>query len=224
MLKKMYLLFIVCSVSLFAGYYAEKEIGQDKFVNEHFFKDRKKGFFIDIGAHEGVFNSNSYYFEKLGWDGICFEPDPRSFAELKKVRNCILYNFAVGSEEKVENFIQHPCSFVSGLDRTYEKQHRKVFRVKDGSRYFIPVQVVRLNDILKKHGIKHVDFLSIDTEGAEEDIIASIDFDEVYFDVIVLENNYFNPFFKKYLDEKGFEYVTTLHRDEVYVNKKRKDL
>jgi len=219
MIQKFVFFQMFCSVMIFGGY--RSEVGQDRFVNSHFFKDKKEGFFVDIGAHEGVKNSNTLYFEQLGWKGICFEPDPRNFKKLKRTRHCILYQKAVGKEKGIANFIKHPtCTWVSGLDRTYESEHRKIFEVEDGSKHFIQVEVVNLNDILRKHNVKRIDFLSIDTEGAEEEIISSINFDEFQIDVITLENNYSKPFFKRYLASKGYRYVTNLHKDEVFVHEK----
>lgn len=55
-------------------------------MNERFFKNLKNGVFFDIGAHDGVSLSNTYFFEKeLGWSGICLEPIPEVFERLKKI-------------------------------------------------------------------------------------------------------------------------------------------
>ena len=201
-------------------YYSETN--QDRYVNETFFKDTKDGFYVDIGAHAGVIHSNTYYFEKLGWNGICFEPDPRTFKELKKNRNCILYNCAVGSREGTEKFIQHPTSWVSGLNRTYCDEHRECWKVPKGvaEKYFIDVKVLELNKVLKEHQIDTIDFLSIDTEGAEKDILLSIDYDQVFIKVMTIENKYEDDEIPAFLLSKGFIKFTKLHRDDIYVNTK----
>lgn len=52
----------------------KSQYSQDKFLNENFFKNKKNGVFIDIGAHDGITMSNSFFYEKqLGWDGLCVE-------------------------------------------------------------------------------------------------------------------------------------------------------
>ena len=210
-----------CLVHGNCQYYSE--VGQDEYVDENFFDNQASGFYVDIGAHEGVEFSNTLFFEQLGWKGVCFEPDPRSFKKLKQNRSCIALNYAVGSENKIEKFIQHPCSYVSGLDRTYQDAHRKCWNVPKGNaeKYFIDVQVVNLNEKMDELGVQHIDFLSIDTEGAEKDIIMSIDFDRLYIYVIVLENKYNDESIRSYLEEKGFKYINRLHRDEVFVNTRR---
>jgi FkbM family methyltransferase len=221
-LKIMYLVLVLSiSGSLYGGkYYSEAAIGQDKYVNENFFKDKKTGFFVDIGAHAGIANSNTYYFEQLGWEGVCFEPDPRTYKKLEKNRSCNLYNCAVGGHEGMEKFIQHPISWVSGLDSTYHDAHRKQWNVlkEESEKYLIDVKVVTLNKILEDLGVDTIDFLSIDTEGAEKDILMSIDFDAYHFNIIVIENLYEGISIESFLKEKGFKLVKRLHKDEVYVN------
>jgi hypothetical protein len=57
---------------------------QDIIIAYIFFEAKKNGFYVDIGANDGKFISNTYCFEKLGWEGICIEPQPDIFEELKK--------------------------------------------------------------------------------------------------------------------------------------------
>ena len=52
--------------------------------NKKIFKNKRDGFFLDIGANDGITLSNSYFFEKeLGWKGICFEPLKNAFQKLQ---------------------------------------------------------------------------------------------------------------------------------------------
>jgi hypothetical protein len=66
-------------------YYSQ--YGQDKFLFENFFINKKEGFFLDIGAHDGVNGNNTFLFEKIGWSGVCIEPIPSVFEKLKKIVN-----------------------------------------------------------------------------------------------------------------------------------------
>jgi len=69
-------------------YYSQYQ--QDKYLNEIVFKNKEKGFFLDIGAHDGASLNNTYFFEKYRkWNGICIEPIPEVFAKLDENRNCI---------------------------------------------------------------------------------------------------------------------------------------
>ena len=61
------------------------EAGQDMLVKDNFFKNKKSGFFVEIGAYDGIDGSNCYHFEKfMNWEGIAIEASPIQFEKLKK--------------------------------------------------------------------------------------------------------------------------------------------
>jgi len=67
----------------------KSQIGQDKYVLDNIFANKKNGYFIELGGADGVTYSNTYYMEKeLDWNGICIEPNPKYKECLKKNRNC----------------------------------------------------------------------------------------------------------------------------------------
>lgn len=80
----------------------------------------------------------------------------------------------------------------------------------------LPAQ--RLDSILANHTIDHIDYLSLDTEGNELEILQSIDFSKIHIHVISVENNYHDPAIKLLLESKGFHYVTRLVIDDIYVH------
>ena len=95
------------------------EAGQDMLVKENFFKDQKSGFFLEIGAFNGIEGSNCYHFEKfMNWQGIAVEASPLQFEKLKKNRNCKLMNVALGSENKQVEFYEVTEGFtqMSGIN------------------------------------------------------------------------------------------------------------
>ncbi len=78
------------------------QYNQDKFLKEVVFSNKKEGFFIDIGAHNGILFSNSLFFEKFNdWSGICVEPNPSVFTKLILNRKSINLNVCIGSENKM---------------------------------------------------------------------------------------------------------------------------
>lgn len=79
-MKHLLILILFC-LSLKSQFYSQA--GQDKYLIENIYKNKEKGFFIDIGAHDGITYSNTYYLEKeLGWSGICIEPNPKIYKQL----------------------------------------------------------------------------------------------------------------------------------------------
>jgi FkbM family methyltransferase len=226
MLKKLIFLFVLAIHSTsFATYYSQ--CGQDKFANEIFFKNRKNGVFVDIGAHDGIELSNTYFFEKeLNWTGLCIEPIPSVFEKLKNNRKCICINGCASNETRVAEFlkISGPLETLSGIIDMYDPQHveriQRDLAIHGGSYEIIRVQCYNINDLFRQNGITHIDFLSIDTEGGELEILQSIDFSNVQIDVITVENNYSSPDFVPFLKKQGFEFVTSLYQDMIFVNKK----
>ena len=199
-------------------YYADG--GQDQVVHEKFFPNKMHGVFVDIGAHAGIRCSNTYFFEKtLQWTGICFEPNPKTYQELIRKRKCLCIEGAVSDKEGTDTFVCHRNSWVSGLLNKYNETHYKKWKldtvIKDKNR-IIQVKTYLLNHILLENDIKHVDLLSIDTEGGELDILKSIDFDRFFIDVIVVENIYDDPNYKTFLSSKGYQFITKCRRDEIY--------
>jgi FkbM family methyltransferase len=220
-LPYIYIFFNVCFSSEDPSFFSEN--GQDAYVFEKFFRDKREGFFVDIGAHAGIKNSNTYFFEKyLGWNGICFEPHPELFHLLKKNRKSACFNCAVTPKDGIYSFIKHEVSWVSGLTDFYNKAHYEKWAVEESLKYgkseIINVTGVDLNNLLRKMAIKKVDLLSIDTEGSELAILKSIDFEEIFFNVIIVENIYHDPDYEEFLEKKGFILKERIHRDQVFIS------
>jgi FkbM family methyltransferase len=156
-----------------------------------YFKGRWEGFYIDIGANDGVSFSNTYVFEQMGWQGICVEPLPDVFTQLKINRNCDCYNVAIS--DKIEENVKFIKGFGqntmwSGLDEKMSNIHKSV--IKNGKYEYINVKTITFNDLMKDYpDVCFVDFLSIDVEGAEISVLSSIDFKKYQFGLITIENN-----------------------------------
>ena len=199
------------------------EAGQDMLVKDNFFKNQKSGFFIEIGAFDGIEGSNCYHFEKfMNWQGIAVEASPLQFEKLKKNRNCKLMNVAIGSENKQVEFYEVAEGFtqMSGINNSNFKNSFE--RIKKNSKS----KINRINIECKTFkklipSDKIIDLISIDIEGNEFDVLKSIDFDKYQIKVIILENN--APKELSYLDfflEKNFYYFDRVGMDEIYYNKK----
>ncbi len=203
---------------------------QDKYLNK-IFKNKSNGVFVDIGAHDGITFSNSYFFEKeKNWKGICVEPIPEIFDKLNKHRNCIKINGCISNKVGSEKFLRVRGKFVdtemlSGLVEDYDNRHlERIDReIKEygGSKEEIEVTCYDINNILKKNELNQVDFFTIDTEGNELKILKTIDFDQFDFDVFIVENNYRTNEMNNFMTEKGYKRIKKIGHDEVYRNKNK---
>jgi len=171
---------------------------QDEYLENNIFKGYKNGFYMDIGAHDGVTINNTLYFEKYNnWSGLNVEPIEEIYNKLVINRpNDININCAICNNNGIEEFILNSgyTEMISGLKNNYDPRHFKRLEKENkemvGETEIIIVNTKRIETICDKYNIKHINYLSIDVEGAEFDVIKSINFDKVFIDVIVFENNY----------------------------------
>jgi FkbM family methyltransferase len=218
-------LFAFISLILGVTLQAEQFYGQyhqDKLVYEKFFKDKRNGVFVDVGAHDGITYSNTYFFEKdLGWTGICIEPIPEVYEQLKRNRNCLCIQGCIFQDREEVPFLRVSgyAEMLSGILANYNSEHIK--RIKreiaqhGGRSEVIKIRCYSLTKLLLDHEINHVDYLSIDTEGGELAILRSIDFTRINIDIIEVENNYNDPI-QAYLESFGYKKIMTMGPDEIY--------
>jgi len=202
------------------GYHSQR--GQDKLIHQTYYKNSKPGVFVDIGANDGVTYSNTLFFEKtLGWKGVAIEPIPATFEKLKSNRSCDTVNACVGPTDGEVEFlvIEGPSEMLSGIIDNYDARHLE--RIKDSQEKHgdktkkIMIPSLRLESIMKNTPFNKIDYLNIDTEGGEFEILKSIDFSKYEIDTISVENNYKETRFSKYMDSVGYDLVARAG-DEIY--------
>ena len=176
--------------------YSQSQLAQDLFVlNEFNFK--KNGFFVEFGACDGVLHSNTHILEKkFDWQGILCEPANSFHKIIRTNRNCHIENKCVYSDSgKTLDFNEFSNEGeLSGLSNIGIKN---IFKKKSTYK----VQTISLNDLLKKYSCpRNFDYLSIDTEGSEFEIINNLDFSNHRPKIISIEHNYNTNKRKKIFD------------------------
>jgi FkbM family methyltransferase len=209
---------------LYMQYYSQA--GQDRYLNEIIFKGKKGGFFVDIGAHDGIQYSNTYFFERYkNWNGICVEPLPDIFQELRKNRKCICIEGAISKEHGTQEFLclQGYSEMLSGLVEEFDARHIErimhELHVYGGNSHLIQVKTFPLQSVFDNYGITHVNFCSIDTEGSELAVLKSIDFSKVRINCIIAENNHNETTITEYLQTVGYILIERLDFDDVFIRK-----
>ena len=187
---------------------------QDKYLETNIFKGYKNGFYVDVGAHDGISINNTLYFEKNNnWRGINIEPIKSVFDKLVINRpNNINLNCAVCNNDGETDFLCNTgyTEMISGIKDNFDIRHLDRLQ-RENIQYesiteVIKVETKKLETILYENDISHINYLSIDVEGAEFEVIKSINFDKVFIDVIGFENNYNDVSLPivEYLQNKGF--------------------
>ncbi len=149
-----------------------------------FFKDKKNGYFVDIGANHYKNNSNTYYLEKhLNWQGIAVDPIASFAKGYKQHRPKTDYLSYFISEESggVEKFYQVLSNY-----RLSSSQKGAVNRFPFKE---IQVPTITMNDLLLKHQAQDIDFLSIDVELSEIEVLEGFDIEKYRPKLVCIETH-----------------------------------
>lgn len=192
---------------------------QDSWLYENVFNGKRNGVFVEFGAIDGLITSNSLFFEEeLDWTGLCIEPIPEMFEKLKKNRKCICENYAISDHSGMVEFTLYPEVIGwSGMTESIEPQHQERIKNHGGDVVNIKVKCCPLNDLLSKHKLHKIDYMTIDVEGHEESIVKSIDFETFDIKVLDIENNFNNYDIKDYLKGFGYRYLKRLGVNDIFI-------
>ena len=186
--------------------------GEDIAVR-HFFKNKKKGFYVDIGCYHPLEGSNTYLLYKDGWHGLNVDINERSIQLFNVSRKRDLnFNYAISSEsKKVKVFYRKQINM---LNTIVKKKALTSFKKGFKSSY---IKAVTLNYLFKTANMKNnkIDFLNIDVEGNELKVLKSLNFKsytpkliciEIHnFKRIENENFYKSTQIYKFLMKKNYE-------------------
>lgn len=185
-----------------------------------FYNDKQDGFFVEIGASDGISLSNTYLLEKsYNWTGICAEPIPSDFLKLKTTRDrsfcCDNAVYSI-SGLNLKFDIPHHSRLFSGIS-THIDCHKDLV---NKNKTTITVTTISLVDLLDKYNSPNfIEYLSLDTEGTEYEILRSFDFNKYTFGLIDVEHNFIEPRrsqIKKLLTENGYVYLGENKWDDSY--------
>lgn len=178
----------------------------NKFVN------KEKGFYVDVGSFHPFRYSNTYWAYKRGWSGINIEPNRENFKffEIMRSRD-ININCGISDIEGERKYYQFEESALNTFDCDTVKHYENTGHKQVNNS--VKVKLRRLDNILKENKVKRIDFLDIDVEGTEMDVLKSIDF-SVDIECILLEqgnvitfSDVMNSPEGKFLEEKGYHPV-----------------
>jgi FkbM family methyltransferase len=188
------------------NYYGQ--FGEDMIIERYFPKDYISGC-IDIGAADGIYINNTKHFEDLGWYCLCVEPNPRYFKELKlnrlNVVECAISNTEGNLIFTVVNLGNDIEDAVSALkvDERLLNQFKSNYDINISE---INVKTITLDSCIEQF-YKHdkIDFISIDTEGTELDVLKSFSIEKWNPKLLVIENNFNDPDIEIYLNLFGYK-------------------
>jgi FkbM family methyltransferase len=183
-----------------------------------------EGFFLDIGAYDGMTCSNTKFFEDvLGWKGLLIEPNPVAFSRLCANRRAASRNCGVGNVNDKLTFLQ--CHGVGEMLSCFKDfatpEHLQRVDLERRKHDFcvstIEVPVFTISSLLQDEGVTRIDFLSIDVEGFELDLLRTFPFHEVSVGVCAVEANGDTVALEKLMLKHGFYLNAIVGTDHIYV-------
>jgi FkbM family methyltransferase len=176
---------------------------------------KKKGFYVDIGAFDPVRFSNTMRFYRWGWSGINIEPDTEHWKKIAGVRVRDI-NLNIGIADKKEAltyYVMEPhtlSTFSKKQSLEYEKHGFRLVGQKS-------VAVWPLADVLREYAKnKSIDFLSIDVEGFELDVLRSNDWKRFRPKVLCVEMSHAAPAIARYIETLGYKLTATTPDNHIY--------
>lgn len=170
--------------------------------------NKKKGFYMEIGAYHPTRLSNTYRFYKNGWGGILVEPNPDVIDKFKKTRpRDMTINMGVGRRNGLMEYYR----FLIPALNTFSKENADE-SVGEGHKLSqtVKIKIVGINKLLEK--VKKIDFLSLDTEGFDELILGNWPWARLKPTVICVETDV-----EKLLKKQGYTVVTKTKDNLIFV-------
>src|SRR5258708_17645463 len=184
---------------------------EQKRVGE-FFGGARSGFFVEVGASRPEQESQTWHLEQIGWTGVLIEPQPNLASDLRYARSAKVFAVACSSPENAGRRMQlHVAGPLSALDRDRMAPGAQPERV-------IEVPVRTLDDILiESRAPVGFDFLSIDVEGHELEVLSGFDFARWRPRLVLLEDHVGNLSKHRFLRAAGYRLVRRFDNNGWYV-------
>lgn len=189
---------------------SHSQLQQDRWVLSEL-SNKTRGFFVEVGALDGRHLSNSLLLEKdFGWNGILVEPNPTQSEAIRTARSAPLcarpVDSATGRSVLMRYVIDNP-EYSSMASRAYSDLHAETRRKESVE---IEQATISLNDLLEAYNAPtEIDYISIDTEGNEFDILTTFDFERYNVRLFSVEHNgtHADAQIENLLTSKGYERV-----------------
>jgi len=180
-------------------------------LKQAFLGQIQKGYFVDVGAFRPEEGSQTYDLEQRGWTGVLVEPQPKLAEDLRRRRSARVFAAACSSPRNsgtlmTLNLASGHSSFDPRLNIAEVKPHGTV-----------EVKVRTLDEILAEAGARHVDFVSIDVEGHEIEVLDGFDLARWRPRLILIEDFLLNLRLHRYLQRRGYRWLRRTGINNWYV-------
>jgi FkbM family methyltransferase len=184
------------------------QFGEDKILFEIFHK-KTSGICVEVGANNGIDDSTSLFFEKIGWKCILVEPNPALCQQIRAVRKALLYEYAASNRSDTKIlYIVEGAARSDGLSTlSVKKEDHDRIKSHGFSTRTVQVCTRTLDEILTDAKINgNIDFISIDVEGHEHEALQGLSLEKWKPTILLIEDNskFENNFVNGYLEKFGY--------------------
>jgi FkbM family methyltransferase len=174
---------------------------------------KRDGYYVDVGSADGILHSNTYVFDQMGWKGVCIDPFPTNMQK----RTCQTFRQPVFSVSG-KKVLFRAAGENGGIADTMNR-----YKENTSSAPLVEFVTATLDEILEKaKAPRHIDYLSIDVEGAELDVLRGFSLDRYEVDALTIEHNNEprkREVMRQLLESKGYARVRSWVVDDWYVRK-----
>ena len=198
--------------------------GQVDFLINNFFNYEKNGlpkngFFIDLAAADGVKGSNTLFLEKfLNWSGILFEPNPKYKKSIEKNRKSVLIPKCVSHKNNQEVKFRIDNGQLGGIvsDKTDNNYALRSEELRHAEIIILKTTTLE-KELDNFNAPKIIDFLSLDVEGAEYDVLKNFPFEKYKFKCMTIERP--SKKLDLLLDKRGYVQIKHIRFDVIYAHR-----
>ncbi len=185
------------------------EAGED--LKQAFFAETRKGFFVEVGANEPRHISQTFALERSGWRGVLIEPQPDLADALRRERTAQVFAVACSSPANAGSQLTlHLAGGHSSFDANLN-----LAGVKPHGTISVPVRT--LDDVLREAGATSIDFMSIDVEGHELEVLAGFSLERWRPRLLMIEDLLLHVRLHRHLTGRGYRLIRRTGIDNWYV-------
>lgn len=176
------------------------QFGQDLYLVHNVLPVDTPGVYVELGAYHPFQFSNTALLDKVyGWSGLCIDMNPFHKEAFRTQRTCEFVHTCVANRSCVDYYLQDDA-------------------LGDGKGGVSRVACEPFGAVLARHGIRRVDFLSVDVEGAEMEALYTFPFDSVFVGAILVETwRVGKEAVFDFLEDRGFVHKAELGPDDLFV-------
>ncbi len=188
---------------------------EEKFLKKYF-SSIKKGFYIDVGCHDPFRFSNTHYLYKKGWNGINIDANPNTINKFNhyRKRDININSLISNKESKMDYFFFNDPALNGIISESRKKLLlSKGYKILKTEKF----KTETLNNILNKFNFKKIEFLNIDVEGHELEVLNSINFKNFEIELIMVESNHNKNQIIDYLYNYDFLLRLNIDRNLIFI-------